>query len=128
MRKRVSESSTKVELKEDFKLQLPAELNIDPLFTVALPAKHVALIYKDSHVESRRGTNGLTHDVTVDGFRYVVKKDNGEAAKNPYINSRFDGNFYESELKLKLALEYDAQVLMPKKVTRTRRDEEEDEG
>jgi len=112
--------TTTKEVLEEFALELPTELKIQPKWVIELPAKHKAYIY-DVELEKRSGDSMIP----VPGFRLVVKNRNNRTPRDMYYG-RHGGETFYTELDLKLFLEELVVHFTPKKRT-TRQSEDFEE-
>lgn len=108
-----SSRSDKTELKP-FELKLPTELQIEPKWTIDLPAKHKAQIYdyevRDPHRVHFVDDEGLP---LTKGFKLVIVNSKGKASGHHYNQ----GQTFANLLDLKLTLDQWAIQLTPKKRT-----------
>lgn len=110
--------TTTKEVIEEFKLELPVQLQIEPEWTVQLPAKHIALIYA-TKIQARR----VNEYVDIPGWKIVVHNRHGKIPTQLYHHL----DAFESPLDLKLRLEELAVYLTPKKRTTKHSEDFEEE-
>jgi hypothetical protein len=127
--KRSTTTETTVTPKGNHVLTLPDEIGaIEPKWEIELPGNHVGLVFLEKEnvrrvIATKEGGTAYI-DVEVEGYRYLVRKKDGSEPKSSYRCGDWRGQFYETPLMLKLAIEADFISLVPK--TRQRVERQED--
>ncbi len=125
-----SETIKEVDQTKDFAIHWPKELEIEPLFKVAVTPTRTALVYPDErkNVASYDDKRNPIYEVTK-GYRviYILNRTGAAPRTDRTGYGHQSGAYYEKLLDLKLAIEQYSAANMPSKKTSTRTTEFDDE-